>query len=404
MDTLPFVPASVERLGLAQSGIVDAHCHGFDPEREQGGLDRQFSLSEVAPADGMIEGTVLYRGFARALARLLDCGTERAELTRVRNARYLSAPMSYVSMLYDNAGIELLLVDTGFPSERAVGYEVPMQSFAELVQRPAIEIYRVERILDPLIDAAADFEDATTQFTDAISDAVDRGAVGLKTTIAYRTGLSIASVERSSARRAHARLRKGRFSAVDVKVIRDWWFSETVRAARRHDTPLQIHVGMGDGPLFDMSTARPSLLKVLSNPEFQEARIVLTHAGYPWVEEAGWLANQFDNIYVDISEMNPFAAHGVRTKLLALMEMCPSQKILFGSDGVNAPEVGWFGAVVGRGAVAESLMELVRRGWLTEEDAHEIGTGILGRNARRLYRLADETPSSGRQRQEEEPV
>ena len=63
------------------------------------------------------------------------------------------------------------------------------------------------------------------------------------------------------------------------------------------------------------------------------------------MEEAGYLANQYPNIYIDISELNPFMSIGVERKLLSLLEMSPTTKIMYGSDGVVIPELFWISSI-----------------------------------------------------------
>lgn len=377
----------VRFLGLDEVELVDAHAHAFDPQREVGGLARQFSLSSEEPLPGMIEKTVLFRTMLRELAAFLGCGPTIQEVANVRAAAYGTDPAGYVARLFNGARIGLVLIDTGYPSSGA-GYEIDQDAFRRLLPCPVENIHRVEHTLDPLLDLEIPFTAVLRRFRDDVVHQLRNGAVGLKSSIAYRSGLDVEVVQQTAAERAHGRMRARRASNGDRKVVRDWFFAETLRIAIDHDVPVQVHTGMGDGPDFDMRAANPILLgRVFADRELRAARIVLIHAGYPWVEEAGWAANQFDNVYVDISEMNPFSAHGVTSKLLSLLEMTPTHKLMFGTDGINAPEVAWFAAVRGRRSVAACLGTLVRDDWLTASEAAQIGRDILADNARALYRL-----------------
>jgi hypothetical protein len=368
---------------------VDAHCHGFDPSKEVGGLARQFTLSAEEPAPGSIEKTVLFRAMLRELADFLGCRPTVEEVASVRTAAYGADPRGYVHRLFSGAGIGLVLVDTGFPTVASAGYAIDLEAFSTLLPCPIATIYRAEAALDPLLDQDVTFHEAGGRFREDLVRALRVGAVGLKSSIAYRTGLDVEIVSQTDAERAHSRLRSHRASFADRKAVRDWFFAETLRVAIDHDVPVQVHTGMGDGPDFDMRTASPILLgRIFAHRELRAARIVLIHAGYPWVEEAGWAANQFDNVYVDLSEMNPFAAHALTSKLLGLLEMTPTHKLMFGTDGINAPEVAWFAAIRGRRAVAASLGSLVMDDWLQPSEAGQIGRAILGENARALYRLS----------------
>ena len=128
--------------------------------------------------------------------------------------------------------------------------------------------------------------------------------------------------------------------------MRDFLVFQTLEACLRHDIPLQLHTGVGDSPIIDLRNSNPLLLiNILKDEHFGKAKIVLVHAGYPYTAEAGYLANNYPNVFIDVSEMNPFASIGIEPKLLELMEMAPLTKLFYGSDGYNIPELFWFSAV-----------------------------------------------------------
>ena len=105
------------------------------------------------------------------------------------------------------------------------------------------------------------------------------------------------------------------------------------------------------------------------------------------MEEAAFLANAYPNVYIDLSETIPFVSVGLKGRLLSLLEMAPTTKIMYGSDGFNIPELYWFSAVQTKRALTSTLGDLVRHEGLGEEDAVCIGESFLAENARRLYKL-----------------
>ncbi len=145
---------------------------------------------------------------------------------------------------------------------------------------------------------------------------------------------------------------------------------------------------MGDSPAIDLRASNPlHLLEVVADNELREARIVLLHSGYPYVREAGYLANSYQNVYVDLSEMIPFASIGAKTCILQLLEMAPVTKLMYGSDGFGVPEIFWIGGLIGKEALAAALQELIERRAIDEDYAHSAARQILQGNALRLYRL-----------------
>lgn len=67
--------------------------------------------------------------------------------------------------------------------------------------------------------------------------------------------------------------------------------------------------------------------------------MVLLHAGYRWTKEAGYRASVHNNIYADIGEIFPFLDRdGQEIALREILQFCPSEKILWSTDGHRFPE------------------------------------------------------------------
>jgi hypothetical protein len=372
---------------IANISVVDAHCHPFVLDDVAPSLASAFTLSEAALPPGMAESTVMVRRLVRDLGAFLGCQADLAVVDAARARAIADDRDGFVASLFRHANIDMLLFDTGHPVDADGRSTVELSQLAAAVGRPCRTVFRIDPIVDRLVAEQASFDEVLDRIDAEVRDALDAGAVGLKSIIAYRTGLDVELVDRAAARRCYDRFIAGREPGAE-KPFRDHVFVWALEQAIHHDVPLQVHTGMGDGPIFDMTTARPALLRrVLIDPGLRRAKLVLTHAGYPWVEESGWLASQYDNVFIDVSEMVPFAAHGVRRKLLALLELAPTSKLMYGSDGFAVPELHWFGAHVGRRALADALGTLVAERWLDDAHAVEIAEAILRRNATDLYRL-----------------
>jgi len=64
---------------------------------------------------------------------------------------------------------------------------------------------------------------------------------------------------------------------------------------------------------------------------FTDTRFVLSHTGYPWVDEAIAMARKFANVFVGTASYPP------RRWPPPLVEFCASEKVVFGT---NFPTVG----------------------------------------------------------------
>jgi predicted TIM-barrel fold metal-dependent hydrolase len=152
--------------------------------------------------------------------------------------------------------------------------------------------------------------------------------------------------------------------------------------------PLQIHVGMGDSPSSDLRKSNPILLYDFINDEAsKKTKIIFTHTGYPYIEEAGFLANQYPNVFLDISEMTPFISYGIKDKLLRLLEMCPTNKLLYGSDGHNIPELFWISSLETRYSIHELIQHFASKKTVEDKWLNRIPHQILFENAKRVYNI-----------------
>jgi predicted TIM-barrel fold metal-dependent hydrolase len=213
--------------------------------------------------------------------------------------------------------------------------------------------------------------------------------VALKSIAAYRSGLEISSASYEQARCCFYELRAnqaGESLRLSAKLLIDFLLAEALRIAVRHHLPLQLHCGFGDADL-DLRRANPLHLKaLLDEPAFRQVPVVLLHAGYPFVREAGYLAAIYSRVYVDFGLALPFlSVAGMKSVLQQLLELTPITKLLYSSDAHMIPEHFYLGAKWGREALAEVLEGAVRDGDLTVAEAESAAERILLENALELY-------------------
>jgi predicted TIM-barrel fold metal-dependent hydrolase len=380
-------------LDLTGYSVVDSHCHAFLPEREPAPFGQYLTLSEHHIPERDVASTFLYRRVNRELSRVLGIKGSSGEVIDERNRQYRADPASHIRMLIDDAGIDTLLVDTGYPTD------LDLEDFRSLVPCNIREIFRIETLSLELLRRDLPFDALIDEYIGRMEDAVGKGAVALKTVIAYRTGLEVKRRANGEVRRAYEAFTAKAKAGVDareiiglktdyVKKILDHFVFLAAESSARLGVPFQIHVGMGDVPGIDLRLSKPSLLHELVNDEAAgEARVVLTHGGYPHIEEAGFMVNTYPNVYLDMSQTNPFISIGLDEKLRNLLEMAPMTKIMHGSDGYNIPELSWIAALQAKRALERVLGDLIKRDEVDEEEARTIAAQFLSDNARRLYDL-----------------
>jgi len=396
-------------IDLLEYPLVDNHCHAFLPEKEDEGLDQLLNLSFFSIPKLHIENTLLFKRVVQELAKLLECPPDWATVLRKRKEVYSADPSKYIRRLFNQVRIESLLVDQGYPCEEFNGYSVPLTDFTKLIGEEITirPIFRIEPLLARLFRTSTSFDQLLEEYIAALGNAVkvDR-CVAYKSIIAYVFGLRVQKVSEESARKAYESARRTGALTIsttkkdwianegaairDEKTLRDYLLWVALKKSIELAVPFQLHTGMGDSPFIDVRAVNPlHLLEVITDEQLREAKIVLVHSGYPYVREAGFLANNYPNVYVDLSELIPFASIGVKSCILQLLEMTPVTKLMYGSDGYNAPEICWIGGIIGREGLAGALQDLLDARAINEEYAHEVARLVLSENAIRLYKLEE---------------
>lgn len=378
---------SAESIELAefveQLGLVDHHVHGAF--REDGTRDRfENALNEgsTEPLPDFVSGFDSQLGFAvrRWCSPLLDLEpfstpdaywARRAQLGEAEvNQRFLAA-----------AGVSDWVIDTGF----AVG-SYGLDEMAAVTGARVHEIVRLETIAESLIAGGAD--DYAERFRSALRAAVSAGAIGTKSVIAYRTGFDVGlsrPSETAVAAAASAWSASGHPGAAP-RLVDPVLLVFGLYAAVEAGLPIQFHVGFGDRDLDLQRTSPMLLLPFLRDAGVGAVPILLLHC-YPFEREAGYLAQAFGNVYLDVGlSLNYLGARG--TELVARSyELAPFAKVLYSSDAWGPAELHFLGARLWRNAITRVFGDWVERGEWSLADAKRVAELSASGNARRLYGL-----------------
>ena len=108
---------------------------------------------------------------------------------------------------------------------------------------------------------------------------------------------------------------------------------------------------------------------------------------YPYEREAGYLAQAFNNVYLDGGLAINYLGARSAAFIGRLLEMAPFRKILYSSDGFGPAELHFLGARLWRNGIREVLQSFVEAGEWSEADALRVVDLIAHDNARRVYEL-----------------
>jgi hypothetical protein len=318
------------------------------------------------------------------LAKYLGISPDVESVLNERNAQVAVDYRGYVQRLWADARLDTVVFDFGLP--------LPMLDIDEVSAELPIEvvpIYRIEPLIADLLKQDLTWTEFKEKYDTSISERLSSGRYrGVKSIIAYRTGLDISPLSRAPDQGCQAldAIRRG-LGRGSMKKLRDHLLCRAIELCMDYDVPMQIHTGIGDVEI-DLVLCRPSfLLDLLRFPVYRGCRVLLVHTGYPYHREAAYMANVLPRTYLDISEGIPFASSAAWEIIEGVVSMAPLNKICYGSDGYQVPEIMYTSAMLGKQALQDVMNGLVARGMLVEADAQKAAAGILSDNARELYQL-----------------
>jgi len=360
--------------------LLDHHCHGV-VRRD---LDRpsfERLLTEAGAADGVFDSQI---GFAvrRWCAPLLDLATHASPDDYLARRAELGVD-EVTRRLLGTTGITAYLVDSGFEPE-------PITSPAELAGltgASAYEVVRLERLAEEAVLCGASAEG----FADDVRRLLwerSRDAVALKSIAAYRVGLAIGP-ERPSAAEVVAATERWLTivdESGDVRCADEVLTRFLIWEGLDRGLPLQFHVGIGDSDV-DLHRCDPLLLTpLLRATEPLGVPVMLLH-NYPYHRHAGYLAQVFSHVYVDVGLATHNIGRAAGRMIAEILELAPFGKFLFSSDAFGLPELYHLGSLLFRRGLGEFLTGGIDSGDWSRADAARVARMICHENARRAYRL-----------------
>jgi uncharacterized protein len=265
------------------------------------------------------------------------------------------------------------LVDTGIGDNTAGTADM-----AALSGNRAHEIVRLEQVAEQAAQAPGDYASAFAEILHRRAAT----AAGTKSILAYRGGFDgdLSEPSPSQVVEAASRWRDRGGTRLQDRVLLRFGLHQALRLGK----PLQFHVGFGDRDC-DLHKANPLLLLDFLR-QSADTPIVLLHC-YPYEREAGYLAQAFNNVYLDGGlSVNHLGARAPAF-IARLLELAPFGKILYSSDGFGPAELHFLGAALWRKGIHRVLSEFVAGGDWSEQDAMRVVDLIARDNAARVYRV-----------------
>ena len=373
-------------LDLDAIPIVDNHCHSLLRRQPQDDDAFRIHLTESTfpeIARDHIPTSLAYHLAIREMAVLLDCEPTPDAVHAARRDRGVEWLTREV---VERGRFKTWLIDTGYGADTTYSVD----ELRELAPCRIEEVLRLEPLIEKLILEAETFDGFLDAYRASLAGLRERGIVGMKSVIAYRTGLHVREVERGDAADAYrtaraAGQRDGRLR-IESKPLLDFLIVIAVEESASQGVPIQFHTGLGD-PDLDLTLVDPAALRILFADRFRAAPIVLLHTGYPYIRSLAYLAAMFPNVYADMGETILFAPGEATEIYRELIGLAPASKLLFSTDASLVPELYWIGARIGRRALGRVLDEHIADGAIDESTALDWAERMLWRNSEAVYSL-----------------
>ena len=283
------------------------------------------------------------------------------------------------------SGIGHYFIETGLKGADIHGPE----GMAQLSGAKVDEIIRIETVAERVAQSGVSAQNfATNFFSTLVTES--QSAIGLKSIVAYRIGLDFEATPPS---------------AYEVEVAAGKWFEEIAQTGKsrvsdpvllRHlifsaaqlNKPMQFHIGFGD-PDLNLHRCDPLLMTdLIRDFESRKIPVMLLHT-YPYQRNAGYLAQMFRNVYLDVGLAINYTGARSGAVIAESLELAPFHKILFSSDAWGLPELTYLGALLFRRGLGELLDSFIARGDWSEKDALNVAQQIGRDNALNAYGLTE---------------
>ncbi len=362
--------------------LVDHHCHGLVlRDLDRSGFEGLLNeASGPSPLGGSVFDSMLGLAVRRWCSPVLDLDPLADAGNYLARRNELGAD-EVARRLLASAEVGDFVVDTGFVPEPVT----TPQELADLANGRSHEVVRLEALAEAKLADGVPPKGLMEAVEEALASTT---AVGAKSIAAYRIGLELPATKPSQAQLVDALCGVQGGVQDKVRLAHPMVNGYLAWAAIEAGLPLQVHVGYGDSDV-NLRDCDPLLLTGFLRATQERGVPVLLLHNYPFHRSAGYLAQVFDHVFMDVG----LAVHNTgalsRRVIAESLELVPFTKMLYSSDAFGLPELYHLGSLLFRRGLSRLLEELVDDGEMAAADAEHVANLVGHVNAERVYRLDD---------------
>lgn len=271
---------------------------------------------------------------------------------------------------------------------------MPVKNFVDIISVCCKEdLMRFEKKYDTTLYNLKDYLDLIDSL---FEESVNNNYRAIKIVLAYMRDIHFEEIDFGEADKVFSRLYKLRdygflekkdfLSKNELSPLQDHLVHYIIQKAISYNLPIQIHSGLLDGNLGNISGTNPNYLINLFL-KYRNAKFDIFHAGYPYSDILVSICKQFPNVYFNLCWIHDVSADLYGDVLERVCEILPSNKVFgFGGD-YKLVECIYGAQKTARKTITTLLYKKIRSRYFTFEEGIEYAKKILYKNPLAFYSL-----------------
>lgn len=224
-------------------------------------------------------------------------------------------------------------------------------------------------------------------------DALKKGAVCLKMTLAYDRPLFFERVTKAEAEKEfNVFFQHSRSSVWDLqtasfgKKAQDYMMHYALRLANKKGLVYQFHTGLLSGNNGYLPNANPELMANLFG-DYPNVKFDIFHIGYPYQHVLSGLAKMFPNVFIDMCWAHVISPLASQNALEEWLDCMPANKICaFGGDSSVLDFVAGH-LQIAKENVVQCMMEKIKKNAIDRSDAEYLMQQLFYETPKKLFSL-----------------
>lgn len=362
-----------DKLSVTKDAFAINYYHGIRDDVDAAGKPApSYTAVSHLPYQSVI------RMLAHAMSQKFGCEPTIEACTAFRNSMTKTPGelKAYTKLLYEDENIIGCMLDAEHPMSEPVGDCFPCRVF---------RLFRYEDVFTALLKSEENYTDFLDKFLAAVRQAAADGFDGMKGHIGEKFGFAVRNV---SAEEAAAAFPKAKAGDAEAKTTVYYaMFAELLVLCGELDIPVHLHTGTtGFKTRTGVYQVDPILMApFLKDPRFFQTKLVLLHGSFPYTRNAAWMAYNFPNVYLDLSQTQLWQGVMAPQLFADALTCAPHDKILMGSGQHWYCEMAWMASKIAKRTLERVLGDMVESNLYSAAQAEESARLILGENAMRMY-------------------